>query len=66
MKAPYIPSPTSLPQEHARVLNPMKQVLDHLTGTRSGVIAALPTTATTAVIIAKINEIVVRLNFSGE
>ena len=44
----------------------MKQVLDHLTGTRSGEIAALPTTATNADIIAKINEIVVRLNFSGE
>lgn len=66
MKTPYIPSPTSLPQEYARVLNPMKQVLDHLTGTRSGEIIALPSTATTADIIAKINEIVARLNFSGE
>lgn len=66
MKTPYIPSPTSLPQEYARVLNPMKQVLDHLTGTRSGEIIALPSTATTADIIAKVNEIVARLNFSGE
>ena len=66
MKTPYIPSPTSLPQEYARVLNPMKQVLDHLTGTRSGEIIALPSPATTADIIAKVNEIVARLNFSGE
>ena len=66
MKTPYIPAPSSLHQEYARVLNTMKQVLDHLTGTRSGEIAALPTTATTADIIAKINEIVARLNFSGE
>lgn len=66
MKKPAIPSPTGIPQDVARVLRPVKAVLDALTGTTGGEIEQLPSAATTAEIVTKINQIVSRLNGSGE
>lgn len=63
MKKPAIPSPIGLDAE--RVLRPMKEILEDITGQRSGELARLQTTASTVDIINKVNEIVGRLNKSG-
>lgn len=47
----------------ARILHPMKENIESLTGLREGVIAKLsPTTTDLPTIVAKINEIIARLN----
>lgn len=61
---PAIPSPFGSDDE--RVLRPVKETLDILTGARSGEIAALDATATLADVIAKVNAIINRLNRSGD
>lgn len=58
---PSIPPPTSLNTETARVIWPIKQILDEITGARSGAIEPLSETATLAEAIAKINQLVARL-----
>lgn len=67
MKKPAIPTTSSLPVEMARLLEPMKQNIELITGARPGMDAVQPldSTATTAQIITKINEILSRLNQSG-
>lgn len=60
---PAIPSPAGMEAE--RVLRPMKEILDQITGARSGELTQLTAAATTADIINKLNEIVQRLNRSG-
>ncbi len=60
---PSIPSPAG--SHDARVLRPMKEILDVLTGARSGELEQLPATATLAEAVGKINEIIGRLNRSG-
>ena len=61
---PAIPVPSGSPDE--RVLRPVKETLDILTGARQGELTALPDTATTADIITTVNAIVRRLNRSGD
>lgn len=57
-----------LPMNLARVLEPVKQCLEMLTGARSNVreIKGLPKDATNEQIVEKINQIARRLNASGE
>lgn len=64
MKKPAIPSPSNTPPDVARVLLPIKDIIDHITGVRSGQIAALDDGASLSGVIDKINEIISRLNFS--
>lgn len=47
------------------VLKALKENVEVITGVRTGVIKQLSTTATTAETIAKINEIIVRINATG-
>lgn len=64
-RKPSIPGIHSLPPELARVIGPLKENLEIITGTRGGEIDTLAKTATTAEIIEKINDIIVKLNASG-
>lgn len=64
MKKPAIPSTLSIQDKSiATILGPMKENIEILTGVREGLIIALPSDATTAQIISKINEVILRLNF---
>jgi hypothetical protein len=64
MKKPAIPSTLSIQDKSiATILGPMKENIEILTGVREGLITALPSDATTAQIISKINEVILRLNF---
>lgn len=67
MKKPAIPGTGSLPQELARIIEPMKANVEIMTGVRPGVdeITPLPTNASLAATIAKVNEIISRINQSG-
>jgi hypothetical protein len=65
MKKPTIPAPTGLDEPTARVLRPVKLILDDITGARSGELARLPADATLPQAVAKINDIISRLNGSG-
>lgn len=57
-----VPSTEDLPRELKRFIDPLRANVDMITGRgRPGKIAALPTTASTADIIAKVNEIIDRL-----
>ena len=51
----------------ARVLEPVKQSIEMLTGVRNGLkeLDGLPREASQAEVVAKINEIIARLNASG-
>jgi hypothetical protein len=63
MKKPAIPStqPVNDPTL-AALLRPMKENLEIITGVRGGIIAQLPENASNSQVIAKINEIIQRLN----
>lgn len=67
IRKPSIPSTNGIPHEIARVIAPIKENIEIITGTLVGVkpIAQLGATATTAQIISKVNEIIVRLNAGG-
>lgn len=65
MKKPALISPNNLPPETARVLRPIVETLNDLTGIRSGEIAHLASDASLMDITAKINELIARLNGSG-
>lgn len=62
MKKPQIPAVPPVEPNLAAVLRTMKQNIEIMNGSREGRIAALPTSATNADIIAKVNEIIDRLN----
>ena len=63
IKKPGIPSiPATVSRELFPVLISMKENIELLTGGRGGNIDQLSASATTAEIVAKINEIIVRLN----
>ena len=49
----------------AKVMEPVKQSIDMLTGARLGELKGLPRGASSEEVILKINEIVARLNASG-
>ena len=64
MKKPGIPAvPTKDPDTY-NVLSTLKETVEILTGVRGGKLSTLPSTATTAQIISKINEIINKLNAS--
>lgn len=64
MKKPAIPAIQGITDRALlRVLTPMKENIEMVTGLREGVIAKLPTgTTDLPTIVAKINEIIERLN----
>lgn len=64
-RKPGIPSVSMLPAELVRVLAPMKENIELINGVRGGTVAQLDTAASTADIIAKINEIITRINSTG-
>jgi hypothetical protein len=67
MRKPGIPGTGSLPAEISRVLEPIKQNVEMITGARPGS-EALPTLATTATleeVIAKVNALISRVDQSG-
>jgi hypothetical protein len=67
MKKPAIPPTSTLPLDVARVVEPLKQNMESVTGARPGsvVITALPATATLADVITQMNKILSRINQSG-
>lgn len=67
MKKPAIPGTSSLDPDLARVLEPIKANIEMITGARPGTtsLAALPSTASLADVIAKVNAILSRINQSG-
>jgi hypothetical protein len=63
MKKPAIPSVITISDKSiAAIIGPLKENVEILTGVREGVIEQLPTDATLTAAVAKINEIIVRLN----
>ena len=66
-KKPGIPSVALQDQQLNSVVNAIKENIEIITGARIGVgeIRALSTPATTDQIVSKINEIIRRLNVSG-
>jgi len=65
MKKPAIPTTLSIQDASiATILRPMKENIEIITGIREGAITKLPTDATLAQTVAKINEIISRLNFN--
>lgn len=62
-RKPAIPAVT--PTNIGNSIGAIKETIEIITGARGGELAKLSTTATTADIITKINQIVVRLNASG-
>ena len=64
MRKPAIPSLIGIQDRSiATVLSPMKENIEILNGTREGLLVPLPTDATLAQAVAKINEIIARLNY---
>lgn len=64
MKKPGIPVVPNKDPETYNLLSSLKETVEILTGARGGRLASLPSNATTAEIISKINEIITRLNAS--
>lgn len=65
IKKPSIPAASMLNVELARVLGPIKENIEIITGVRGGELAQLQSDATTADIIQAINAIIAKLNASG-
>ena len=67
MKKAAIPGTARLPQDLARVIEPIKQNLEIITGARPGVteIAPLASTASLSDVVSKVNELISRINQSG-
>lgn len=68
MRKPAIPTTAVADRSTQVILNAVKENIEIMTGARPGVgpILTLSAAATNAEIVAKINEIIARLNFSGE
>ncbi|MEN6403628.1 MAG: hypothetical protein ABFD94_16925 [Armatimonadia bacterium] len=67
MKKPAIPGTGSLPVELARVIEPIKQNVEMINGARPGsdVLTPLPATASLADVIAKVNQLISRVDQNG-
>jgi len=67
MRKPAIPPTSMLPLDVARVVEPMKQNIELLTGARPGAVSIdpLPPTATLADCITQLNLILSRIEHSG-
>jgi hypothetical protein len=64
MRKPAIPSLLTIKDASlAAVLIPMKENIEIINGSREGLLTTLPTDATLTQAVAKINEIIIRLNF---
>lgn len=63
MKKPAIPSLLPIQDRSIAAVGPMKENIEILNGVREGLLTTLPTDATLAQAVAKINEIILRLNF---
>lgn len=60
-KSPNIPDTRALDEQTRKIVDPIKAQLEIITGRSVPEIELLPATATTAQIVAKINEIINRL-----
>jgi len=67
MKKPAIPGTSSLSQDLARVIEPIKQNVEIITGARPGMsgVTPLASTASLSDVISKVNELISRINQSG-
>jgi hypothetical protein len=67
MKKAGIPGVGSLPPELARIIEPIKQNIEIITGARPGTqpLTPLPNDAQLADLIGKVNEIISRINQNG-
>lgn len=67
MRKPAIPPTSTLPLDVARVVEPMKQNIEMMTGSRPGAVSItpLPATATLADCITQLNLILSRIEHSG-
>lgn len=66
MKKPSIPAVSGVQDPAvARLLQPIKENIEVMTGVRGGVLSSLPTNASSSEIISKINEIIGKLNAQG-
>jgi hypothetical protein len=67
IKKPAIPPYSSSDKTLTQVLNAVRENIEIMTGVRNGTsqINQLPTAATNAEIVVKINEIIAALNYSG-
>jgi hypothetical protein len=67
MRKPAIPTTSMLPQDIARVVEPLKQNVELITGSRPGAVSIdpLPATATLADVITQVNLILSRIEHSG-
>lgn len=63
MKKPAIPSVQTVSDGNlAALLRPIKETIEIMTGVRGGVLSPLPENASNSQVVAKINEIIQRLN----
>ena len=67
-RKPAIPSTQTLPPDLARIIAPIKENVEILTGVRHGTapLSQIPTNASLNQIIAAINAIIIRLNATGQ
>ena len=67
-RKPTIPTTSALDQSTERVVRPIKETLDLITGAnpKLGEVAPLSTSAALADVVAKVNEIIYRLRASGD
>jgi hypothetical protein len=67
MRKPAIPPTSTLAYDIARVVEPLKQNVEIITGSRPGAVSIdpLPTTATLADVITQLNKILSRIEHSG-
>lgn len=67
MKKPAIPGTGSLPVELSRIIEPIKQNVELMTGARPGSaeLAPLPANASLADVVAKVNQLISRIDQSG-
>lgn len=66
MKKPSIPAVAGVNDPAvAALLRPMKENIELMNGVRGGQVHPLPTDASLSAVIAKINELVVKLNANG-
>lgn len=67
MKKPAIPPTSSLDLDLARIVEPMKQNIEMITGARPGSVPLSPlaSTATLSDVIVQLNKILSRINQSG-
>lgn len=59
-------STMGMPMELAWFLKPVKENIEMVTGARGGELKGLPASASNEDIIKKVNEIIARINVSGE